>query len=48
MLRIDCEQDGTLIVTVAEDLLSNPAMNNGRYFRICGFGSGENLVISKN
>ena len=48
VLRIDCGQDGTLIVTVAEDLLNNASMNQGRYFRICGFGSGENLNISKN
>lgn len=47
-LNIDCDENGALIVTVSENLFTNPKMNQARYFRICGYGDGANLVITKN
>ena len=46
MLHIDRDKQGTLIITVSEDLLSNQKMRNCSYFRLCGYGSGKNLVIT--
>ena len=48
VLNIDCDKNGVLIVIVAEDLLTNHSMDQGRFFRICGYGAGENLFITKN
>lgn len=40
--------DGNLTFTIAEDLFTNPNMNQGRYIRICSYGSGKNLIVTKN
>ena len=48
MANINCDENGDLIITISEDLFNDASMSSGRYFRICGYGSDENFVITKN